>query len=269
MATADKPIFPDPRDSSADKPSSSTTSGPQIVFPDSGRFQVKDTKMFPFVCSGMLLIEFPNPEETYTGTGVLIAPEFVLTAAHNLWDGVKPRKLTYFPAVNGDVLPFEPVAYADFRVPELYKKMSPPPPNREGNISDDTKYIYDYGLIRLQRRLAIPFLDGYAASDRQLPDLKVRIAGYPGDKPPRTMWQSEGRLQPADSEHLLFYRISTFGGQSGAALMTEVDGGLRVVGVHIAGSPKLDCNFAVRLNPDVLNEIRTWMKEMGDIPASK
>ena len=116
-------------------------------------------------------------------------------------------------------------------------------------------------MVRLRDALPNPIMGMYAAGDIELPDL-ARITGYPGDKRPAdTMWTDMGPIRPEDLEHFLFYRINTFRGESGAAIVADLELpiGKTIVGVHVAGDPELETNFGVRLSEEVLENVRTWM----------
>jgi V8-like Glu-specific endopeptidase len=236
----------------------------QIVFPPDERTRINPTTVPVYNAIGQLEMTFPNGE-TYTGTGTLISPNAVLTAAHNLFGndiGGWAKTVKFTPAKNVNEAPFGYKMAAQLYIPELYKRLSPPDPLTApyGNVEDYSLYMYDFGLVK--------FKDGfydiseqwglYSATDTDLETNRVIITGYPGDKQPQnTMWTEEGNVDSFDKE-FLFYTIDTFKGQSGAAVEMRKSYPA-AIGVHVAGSKKLKTNFAVRLTEDKVSTIQSWM----------
>jgi glutamyl endopeptidase len=193
----------------------------------------------------------------------------VLTCAHNLYQaqfGGYAKVVIFTLAQNGNANPYNPVAAANIRVSEEYETLSPPDPNYQGNVADYTQYVFDFGLVRLQVNLdpaSGVFPGMVTASDTDLSNRHCDIGGYPSDKLAGTMWNGAGNLLPSD-DTFLFYRISTYKGQSGSAVRSLFPDGPvpsvpRIVGIHVAGSPALNANFAVRLTQDVVDKIYSWM----------
>lgn len=237
---------------------------PAIVFNPDTRQRVTPTTEFPWKAMGQLLMKFPNGQ-TYSGTGVLVDKQHVLTAAHNLFGndiGGWATEVWFIPARDGDARPYGSLPAQNIFVTEEYRTLSPADPNATptGTVTDYTQYTEDYGLVRLREPVELPIFGMYAASNQQL-RAPARITGYPGDKPAGTMWTDEKSLNNAD-DHFLFYKINTYKGQSGAAIIEDLGlpVGKTIVGVHVAGSTKLDINFGVRLDEDKLAQIRDWMQ---------
>lgn len=240
------------------------------VFPPDGRVRVDPTTVTPFSWVGQLAITFPDGSRG-TGTGTLIDRDRVLTCGHNLYQdrrGGRASSVIFSLAQNGTDRPYPPVGFRDAHVSEEYRTLSPADPAAtSGVVRDYSRYLYDFGVVSLQTGLdpaegAFPFL--YDASDETLVDRTADIAGYPGDKTAGTMWNAAGPLTPPPAAEFLWYRISTFNGQSGAAVRCtfeeDEEGDVpRIVGIHVAGSSELQSNFAVRLTSDVIRTIETWL----------
>lgn len=237
----------------------------QIVIGADTRVRVSPTTGMPYRLYGQLEMTFPNGE-TYTGTGTVIGGYYVLTAAHNLWGedlGGWATSVSFFPARNATTAPYGEIAAAQWFVPEEYRTVAPPSPlnTPTGVVEDYTQYLYDFGLVRLSQPVNVGYAGMEAASNSYLSSAHVLIAGYPGDKLPEdSMWAAEGRVQPSSNDDdLIFYQIPTYQGESGAGLMVKEGNDFYVVGVHVAGDPDLNSNFAVWLNSDNIRTIRGWM----------
>ena len=231
----------------------------QIVFPPDQRARVTPTTSFPWNSLGQLIMMFPNGG-IYSGTGVVIDNRHVLTAAHNVFSnqlGGFATQGVFLPARDGTTV-HDSVDVNRVYITEDYHSLSPAEP--EGDVVDYTPYTEDYAVVRLSRAIDNPTITPVAASDHQLDRATVVVAGYPGDKqPPDTLWTSSGNLGAPDDE-FLFYQIDTYRGQSGApVLLPRTDNSPAIVGVHVGGSTALQTNFAVRLTPERVAQIATWV----------
>ncbi|GAA1499778.1 hypothetical protein GCM10009827_003400 [Dactylosporangium maewongense] len=237
----------------------------QTVFPDDNRVRYDPTDVSPACWVAYISSTFPSGA-VLLSTGTLVAPDQVLTCAHALHCddyGGRARSVEVTLALNGGVTPFgPPVRATGWQVPEEYRIAGAPYP--PGQVLDATRYIYDFGLIALSVPLN-PARGLYpeitVAANEQLRGAEVNIAGYPGDKIPGTMWNGSGKLPTEVDQHLLFYRISTFPGQSGAAIRMASPPPkptFGVVGIHVAGYGD-EANFAVRINAEVYAQIMAWM----------
>ena len=244
----------------------STSNGSvEIVFPPDSRQQIKQTLVYPYSAIGRLTIKFPNGK-WYSGSGTLIDNRHVVTAAHNLWGddlGGNAVEIYFSPAQNGGTEPFGRLSASHMWITEEYRTTAPPSP-LTNDVTDYTKYIWDFGLIRLSKE--VPEESGYchmyALSDKILKESAVHITGYPGDLAKvygvGTMWSAYGSVTLSDDDDLLFYKIATNKGESGAGLMIPYLNTYVISGIHVAGSAKLDSNFAVRLNQAHIDTITSW-----------
>ena len=208
---------------------------------------------------GQLTMRFPN-QEVYVGTGTLIDELHVLTCAHNLYskeDGGWATSVDFVCARNGPHEPYGRVLARRLWIPEEYRTLDAPNPNRSnGYVAEVTQFLYDYGVVSLREPLEAPgSVPLYASPDSKLQKRHIGIWGYPGDKPAGTMWGTEG-APPTTSESLLFYRLATFNGQSGSGVLFRTSTVPKVVGIHVAGDQALGTNFAVRLTEEIIAQIR-------------
>lgn len=239
-----------------------------IVIPPDTRVQVNPTTVFPYWSIGQLEMLFPNGKQ-YSGTGTLIAPRYVLTCAHNLYGeelGGPAREVIFYPARDGTVDPYGGIFSTRNFCPDNYLLSPPPDPIADdGTVRDYTRYLFDYGLVRLQRQVDPGALMAmYDAPDKDLRRRTVDLAGYPGDKTYGTMWNGSDSLPHVLDEHFLFYRISTYKGQSGSAIRLATglpQNPFWIVGVHVAGLPQFDANFAVRITDEIIDQVYRWMNE--------
>jgi glutamyl endopeptidase len=260
---------------------SNEKSGLGVVFNPDLRVRINPTTVEPYYWIGQLEIGFPGDKKSdpkWQGTGTLIGSNLVLTCAHNLYDaelGGYATAVTFYPGRNGQS-PGTEVTGAKWVVPDEYIQSPPPQPSRNGTVNTSaTQYLFDFGLVWLSKELhpeGEHFPGMYAATDNELAHKPLDIAGYPVDKALNTMWNCGGNLHSGTSDELLFYEISTYGGQSGAAvraLFPKKNPSFPdipwIVGIHVAGKKKPngapDINFAVRLNQDIVNRILGWMQK--------
>lgn len=238
----------------------------RIPFPPDHRQRITPTTAAPWCAMGQLLMSFGN-HGIYSGTASLIAPNVVVTAAHNLYAadlGGWATQVSFIPARDANVEPYGRSLGLRMSVPDEYIQLSPPNPNtNNGAVVDYTQYLYDYGIVVLQNALwNVPsLLHLNPASDEQLNNVPAWVSGYPGDKTAGTLWEAQGAQEL--SEELLFYRTATYNGQSGGPVTVTLGqpATRQVVGIHVAGSAQLGANFAVRITEDVLNQINGWMEE--------
>lgn len=261
------------------------------------RVQVTNTLEPPYRWICYLDVTYIDPGEQYAekkraGTGVLISPRHVLTAAHNLLseDGrLKTTRVAVTPGRNGSTRPFGTFEATKWDIHPSWV--------RNGRSNRE----FDYALVTLKDAIGIRTFKvlgykvlGYwghptagAGTRRdvldpaQLGGRIVNVAGYPGDRPAGTQWRGEGsvsgKMAPGRSgeilpgDRLLLHVVDTDRGQSGGPVWTRYSKPLQryLVGIHVApadvweidasGKQRRTHNLAVRVTDEVNKQIQAWM----------
>lgn len=238
------------------------------------RVLVSDTRQPPFryICH---LHNRPRAGGGWTGTGTLIAPRTVLTAAHNLF-GANVADIVVAPALSGGSAPFGRTRGRSAHYWDT------------GYSSADEGGPRDVALLHLAAPIgtrggfwSIRHSAGRAdpvgrSLDSRLPQsvgvLAVNVSGYPGDKcgtaaRPQpcgtTQWRTYNATVTA-KDQLLHYLNDTKPGHSGSPVWVRRHpsmGGRVLVAVHVARGERdrggrVTSNVAARLTPRMLEWIR-------------
>lgn len=201
-----------------------------------------DTQLkWPDRIHGHIAIEYSNGNPG-SGSGILIGPNHVLTAAHNLYDRDGSgwvKQIRFAPGRHHD----EYQKGGDAKgclllVPKKWK---------ESQKTGKEYELYDYGIVILDSPLGIKL--GWSGLLSLPGDLLqgsiLSLTGYPGDKgthePHLIQMQKEhGTLKKVEGEQL-FYDIKTYKGQSGGAIYVQQFPGYKgmyTLGIHTYGSEK-------------------------------
>jgi V8-like Glu-specific endopeptidase len=237
-----------------------------------GRQLVRDTLAVPFRWICALDIEPHSGGDHWRGSGLLVGPRQVLTAAHVLYDsdGQEPRSVTVIPARNSRRQPLGQTTAVAYSLPGRF---FPPGVRRVPEVVAGTGRGSDFAIVTLGSDIAnrtYRALDGrrlghwgskVSGSGTQIRTLSrgflngqsVNVAGYPGDKcgtqpldersgcdkrdVASTLWCGQGTVLPDDSgfEGVLLHTADTYGGQSGGPVWMRFANGSRIlVGIHVA-----------------------------------
>lgn len=219
------------------------------------RRQVTDTTVFPYRAIASLVISFPN-SDGWICTGFFIDADTLATAGHCVFsrtEGGWATSIAVYPGRNGDDLP-----YGSATSTELFSV---------AGWVDDEDHRYDYGAIKIDLPLGntTGWLGYGVKIDDNLVKANVRIFGYPADKPSGEMWGTRRRIKGVDTEKI-FYKIDTFGGQSGSPVYGRVSNLCQpcAFGIHTNGTgiqPFGDSNSGARVTSTVFADLLFWASQ--------
>lgn len=103
---------------------------------------------------------------------------------------------------------------------------------------------------------------GVKTNDAAVVGTRVRIFGYPADKPAGTMWGMPKRIKGV-GPHKLFYKADTFGGQSGSPVYGKLSNVCRPCGFGIHAyavgiEPFPESSSGTRIDSTVFASLAFW-----------
>jgi V8-like Glu-specific endopeptidase len=222
------------------------------------RTKVADTTVAPFEWICHLALRLPNENARTVGTGALIGPRHVLTAAHLLAVLSKGRAnwtIGVTPGRHGKKKPFGEGTVSRWRINPRW--------------ADTRVAADDYALLTLKKPFAAigSWSPLTATSDADVDGRAVLVAGYPTDKKDE-QWCSLGTAKiDAKDPRRLRHDADTKGGTSGAPIWTGEGAKARIVGVHSkplvvvrGGKSVPTANAAARVDDDMVARVAAWMK---------
>ena len=241
-------------------------------FGKQGMKQVPNTTVWPYSAIG--LVSFTGGGR---GTGVLIGPDVVLTAAHNVRQCTAktqltaekrteqvPKQVHFFPGIDGH----------EYEVDRIFVR-------KDSWLTDNEcpELEEDYALLFLKHSVGITA--GYfglaVLNDDCIKMKKINVTGYPSypplgvDKPDKrqVMWGMDipcGKCvdigQPASglrTSGRIGYNIETHKGQSGAGVFYNGGEDCYIVAVHVIGGGSMPNNYGTRITMDRYKKIKEWI----------
>jgi len=190
---------------------------------------------------------FSDYKGNYTGTGFLVSPDTVVTAAHTVIENGKltsDSPLYIQPGYDNGYLPYGQTLATNIHYYDAW------------SVYGDSEY--DIAVIKLASNIGNR--TGYFGIQKVIPSYAT-IAGYPGanidyqtNKVGKMYAHSGSVSKYGNSENLLTYKIDTTPGNSGSPIFNNNI----VYGVHTSGNS--EANFGVRFNQTFYNWIGTLAK---------
>lgn len=228
--------------------------GIESVIGTDERHQVADTTQYPQRAIAFLEVHFPSGSGTCTG--FFIYPYALATAGHCVYEadfGGWATSITVYPGRNGTSAP-----YGSASATALFTT---------GAWVASADHRYDYGVIKIASPLGnTTGWFGYGVKlDANLAKANARIFGYPGDKTYGTQWGTHRKIKGVGPEKI-FYKIDTYGGQSGSPVYGRVSNTCQpcAFGIHAYGTgfePYADSNSGTRVTDSVFANLAYWSSQ--------
>jgi glutamyl endopeptidase len=250
---------------------SSSASKPENVIGVDSRVMVTDTSPIPWRCICHLEVEYEFGPVGF-GTGFLIGPRAVLTAAHVLVSPIRSeptkrrtaRQIRVVPGRNGTLAPygFFVSLYSDCKLPEQWLRDGDERPDESWDFAmipiPDTFNTKDQPTAERIGYFGLKCFSESEASKATM--LFVNNAGYPyeADKAYGTLWYNAGRVHKMEKTYIE-YMVDTEGGQSGSPVyfFDKETNQRYVIAVHTTGD---FFNRGLRITEEVFSTIKEWVK---------
>jgi glutamyl endopeptidase len=230
----------------------SAVAGTESVIDTDERHQVTDTSAFPFRAIVSLIIKYGD-NDAFICTGFFIDADTVATAGHCVYShdkGSWATSIVAYPGRNGGDAPYGSTYGTNVWATSGWY--------------NDADHTYDYGAIKLNAALGntVGWFGYGVKSDSRLPGVRVRIFGYPADKPSGTMWGTKRKIKGVEAQKL-YYKIDTYGGQSGSPIYGKLSNTCQTCafGIHAYGvgiEPYPDSNSGTRFSDSVFANLAFW-----------
>lgn len=235
----------------------------KIVNPSNDkRVRFTTTDVFPHSVHGIVISSKPDGTSIW-GTGVMIAPDIVLTAAYNLYNDEKPirnpyQNIKFIPGLNGKQAPF-----GSFDAFEVYA------PEDFVNNRSSHEFGFDpesYGIMVLKEPIGekTGYFGLHIAEKNTLKSKGISVVGYPGDKSRQEgyyeQWGETGQILAFEDKNFVHYQITTYSGQGGSAVFYQAsDHEYYVIGIHLGSNEEY--KTGTWINRERFDQIQQWVKQ--------
>ena len=235
-----------------DAPKTDSEFSAETVLGQDDRIKITATDHYPWRAICSLLITSKTGKR-YVGTGWFIGPGTVMTAGHCVYlhnEGGWAKSIQVMPGRNGNTLPYGSVTSSNLRSVKGW--------------TNSKKQTMDYGAIILPSSKRLGSKTGWFGfanlGSSTLKNKFLNLSGYPADKPSGTQW-FHGRKVDHLGTRKIYYKIDTFGGQSGSPVWYIVNGKRYGVGIHAYGSGGGSTNSATRIVKAVFDNMISWKNQ--------
>lgn len=222
-----------------------------------GRVRIQDTTAWPHVIHAQLEMRYASGN--YGGSGILVGPHHILTAAHNVYSNDTKewaQDISVCLGLNGKAAPFGTLKVVKAHT---FKQW----------VNEHNK-SFDIALLVLDRSIGseIGWSGLLSLDDESLLKEEVHVTGYPGDKGFTKMMTMSQKLKSVEPEQF-YYDIDTYGGQSGSGIWINKWGMPYTIGIHTLGEGILNTgNSGVRLSHHKFEKIIRWISKSLLLPQS-
>ncbi len=235
--------------------------------------RVENPDQSPWSAHGFIKSVFEphdEPIKEFYGTGILIAPHVILTAAYVVYndryrnidtheEGSLPSKIYFYPGhpqkkleIEGKKLVIHPQYIPSFQASAL--------------LEDYLKY--DIALIFLEEPAGEHYVSIEALSDEELSNLIISLTGYPYYLPhgghkiineDHHQYTVKGHITRVTEHHIFYSRMDTQEGQGGGGICSTSMNQVYAIhrGINRSFGPLTQESFAVRINREILK----WINE--------
>ena len=200
------------------------------------RTRVTKTTITPYAQTVRFMVEHADGRVWFGGTGVMISPDTVLTAAHVLYENdvkVPVRSVTVTPGIDGNYEPFGSATSNTFYSFDEYLKNQSP--------------SYDLAAIKLNTPL--PSASYLVPTTNNSVGDHIRMMGYPQEDSAH-QYEMAGNIATRENG-LITYQIDSSGGQSGSPVVNDRN---QLVAIH-KGQASENYNRARVIDQDAMRLI--------------
>lgn len=199
-----------------------------------------NTSSFPHSVHGVILVKKSEDDVPRWGSGILVGPDIVLTAAHNVYDDEKPIRKRYpsikfIPGVNGDEAPFGEIEVDSVFAPDDYI-------NHKGTKEENGANGDDYAVVILKKPIGreTGYFGLHLLREQEITMLKskkVFIVGYAKSQMQGQLeqWKTKGKILDYNVEKELIHCNLVANGQSGGGVFYK-DSQRYVLGIYLGGN---------------------------------
>lgn len=236
----------------------------RLVHGVDNRVPIEHVEAAPWRAFCCLEVNFGDqPATAGYGTGLLIAPNIILTAAHNLYSlrqGVWAKKILALVGMKKG-------AHA---AQAGVKRVEVAPGYRNSLPRDSFQHDYGIAVVESDALYAwagefVRVTDQAPMDNAELASSNVSVAGYPDeDRPQITLKSAFGAIIPSKlTKTNIHYEMDTMPGQSGCPVFkwSAQSKSFRLAGVHVAGYER--SNAARRYDGEMREQVKAWVAEHG------